>query len=76
MPRLRDLPVQVASCYLVSEMERVLGPWQQEEDELLSRAIEEYGTDDWKAAASLVPSRTNKACRKVVRRCINPLSSV
>jgi hypothetical protein len=40
-------------------MERVLGPWRAEEDELLSRAIEEYGTDDWKAVASLVPGRTN-----------------
>ena len=39
--------------------------WSKEEDLLLINAVERHGQNDWKAVASQVPNRTNKACRKV-----------
>ena len=47
--------------------ERGVGnPWTTYEDNLLIQAVAIHGeNDNWKAVASLVPGRTNKACRKV-----------
>ena len=47
--------------------ERGLGkPWTPVEDSLLKAAVSQFGDhDNWKNVATLVPGRTNKACRKV-----------
>ncbi|KAK7468569.1 hypothetical protein VKT23_003073 [Stygiomarasmius scandens] len=48
-------------------------PWSKEEDELLRQAIATHGTrDNWKAVASVVPGRTNKACRKRWLHSLSP----
>lgn len=40
--------------------------WNAAEDELLIRAVSNFGEhDNWKTVAQAVPGRTNKACRKV-----------
>jgi hypothetical protein len=46
--------------------------WGAAEDELLIRAVSNFGEhDNWKTVAQAVPGRTNKACRKVYLLC-NP----
>ena len=43
-------------------------PWTTDEDKLLVQAVAIHGeNDNWKAVATCVPGRTNKACRKVSR---------
>ncbi|KAG8220063.1 hypothetical protein J3R82DRAFT_1081 [Butyriboletus roseoflavus] len=46
--------------------ERAVGrPWAAREDQLLANAVAVHGqVDNWKAVASSVPGRSNKACRK------------
>lgn len=39
-------------------------PWKHEEDELLKKAIEEFGTKRWHLIAERVPNRTRKQCRE------------
>ncbi|KAI0724224.1 hypothetical protein C8T65DRAFT_637 [Cerioporus squamosus] len=54
--------------------ERGIGkPWTTEEDNLLIQAVAIHGeNDNWKAVASLVPGRTNKACRKRWLHSLSP----
>lgn len=48
--------------------------WTPREDELLTRAVANFGEhDNWKTVAQAVPGRTNKACRKVHFSSFNPL---
>ncbi|KAI0344158.1 hypothetical protein BDW22DRAFT_1344257 [Trametopsis cervina] len=54
--------------------ERIVGKtWTKEEDNLLIQAVQAYGGDiNWKVAASYVPGRTNKACRKRWLHSLSP----
>ncbi|KAI1797566.1 hypothetical protein LXA43DRAFT_981068 [Ganoderma leucocontextum] len=54
--------------------ERGVGnPWTTYEDNLLIQAVAIHGeNDNWKAVASLVPGRTNKACRKRWLHSLSP----
>ncbi|EKM60799.1 uncharacterized protein PHACADRAFT_246943 [Phanerochaete carnosa HHB-10118-sp] len=54
--------------------ERGVGkPWTPEEDSLLKAAVSRYGDrDNWKNVATLVPGRTNKACRKRWLHSLSP----
>ncbi|KAK7028980.1 hypothetical protein VNI00_014690 [Paramarasmius palmivorus] len=48
-------------------------PWTQEEDDLLRKAVATHGAqDNWKAVATEVPGRTNKACRKRWLHSLSP----
>uniref|UniRef100_A0A0W0F5S4 Uncharacterized protein n=1 Tax=Moniliophthora roreri TaxID=221103 RepID=A0A0W0F5S4_MONRR len=48
-------------------------PWSQEEDDLLRKAVGVHGAqDNWKAVASEIPGRTNKACRKRWLHSLSP----
>ena len=38
--------------------------WTKEEDKALMKAVQEYGTDNWKAVAAHVSGRTGKQCRE------------
>ncbi|TFK93537.1 hypothetical protein K466DRAFT_537804 [Polyporus arcularius HHB13444] len=54
--------------------ERGVGkPWTTQEDNLLIQAVAIHGeNDNWKAVATLVPGRTNKACRKRWLHSLSP----
>lgn len=48
-------------------------PWTEEEDTLLTNAVHVHGEhENWKNVASLVPGRTNKACRKRWLHSLSP----
>ncbi|KAL0572570.1 hypothetical protein V5O48_009390 [Marasmius crinis-equi] len=48
-------------------------PWTKAEDELLRAAVGVHGAhDNWKAVASQVPGRNNKACRKRWLHSLSP----
>ncbi|GLB36483.1 putative myb-like DNA-binding domain containing protein [Lyophyllum shimeji] len=48
-------------------------PWTEEEDALLTHAVQIHGEhENWKNVASLVPGRTNKACRKRWLHSLSP----
>ncbi|KAJ6604228.1 hypothetical protein DFH09DRAFT_302241 [Mycena vulgaris] len=47
--------------------------WNAAEDELLIRAVSNFGEqDNWKTVAQAVPGRTNKACRKRWLHSLSP----
>ncbi|KAJ7042682.1 hypothetical protein C8F04DRAFT_1076744 [Mycena alexandri] len=47
--------------------------WTPREDELLTRAVANFGEhDNWKTVAQAVPGRTNKACRKRWLHSLSP----
>ena len=46
--------------------------WTVYEDELLKKAIEEHGTDNWAIISKYVPSRSGKQCRERWTVQINP----
>ncbi|KAH7927401.1 hypothetical protein BV22DRAFT_284883 [Leucogyrophana mollusca] len=54
--------------------ERSIGrAWTASEDEMLSQAVAIHGEiDNWKAVATCVPGRTNKACRKRWLHSLSP----
>lgn len=39
-----------------------LGKWSLEEDELLKKAVEEYGVGKWSLVSTMVPNRTDNQC--------------
>ncbi|ELP91931.1 hypothetical protein EIN_399710 [Entamoeba invadens IP1] len=43
---------------------KIVRPWKDEEDAMLLRAVEEYGTRRWHLVALKIPSRTRKQCRE------------
>ena len=43
---------------------KIVHPWRREEDELLLRAVEEFGTKRWHLIAQCSPNRTRKQCRE------------
>ncbi|KAF8078333.1 hypothetical protein FPV67DRAFT_1663083 [Lyophyllum atratum] len=48
-------------------------PWGEDEDALLTNAVHIHGEhENWKNVASLVPGRTNKACRKRWLHSLSP----
>lgn len=38
------------------------GKWDQEEDEMLKRAVDEHGAKQWRKIAEYVPGRTSIQC--------------
>jgi myb proto-oncogene protein len=40
------------------------GSWTEEEDETLTEAVTEHGTNSWVVVAALFPGRTNLQCRQ------------
>ena len=49
-----------------SEEACVKGPWSQEEDELLLKAVTYYGEKRWSEIACSIPGRKGKVCFSVV----------
>ncbi|XP_031492619.1 transcription factor MYB73-like [Nymphaea colorata] len=43
--------------------ERVRGPWNPEEDAILSRAVARMGTRNWSLISREIPGRSGKSCR-------------
>jgi len=53
------------------KVEPVKGAWSPEEDEVMKKAVEEFGTD-WKAVSSMVKGRTPKQCRDRYKLKLDP----
>lgn len=45
------------------EMDRTKGPWSAEEDEQLSKLVEEQGARNWTVIGNSIPGRSGKSCR-------------
>ncbi|XP_074527019.1 snRNA-activating protein complex subunit 4 [Halichoeres trimaculatus] len=63
-------------CQLIYRWTQVLdpnlkkGPWTKEEDELLLKAVAQYGEKEWWRMRSEVPGRTDGACRDRYLDCL------
>jgi hypothetical protein len=51
---------------------RVKGPWNRDEDELLTRQVQLLGTERWAAIATHIPGRSGRQCRERWRRQLDP----
>eukprot|EP00164_Ancoracysta_twista_P000074 GFYU01000100.1.p1 GENE.GFYU01000100.1~~GFYU01000100.1.p1 ORF type:complete len:468 (-),score=176.08 GFYU01000100.1:204-1607(-) len=52
--------------------ELVKKPWTQEEDELIVKLVEKYGTKRWSLLASFLPGRIGKQCRERWHNHLDP----
>ncbi|ELP91673.1 transcription factor MYB23, putative [Entamoeba invadens IP1] len=54
-----------------SKHKKIVRTWRKEEDEILLKAVEMFGENNWDKVSELVPERTKKQCKE---RYINNLS--
>ncbi|XP_074346180.1 transcription factor MYB73-like [Apium graveolens] len=47
----------------LAQMDRTKGPWSAEEDEHLSKLVEEQGARNWTVIGNSIPGRSGKSCR-------------
>eukprot|EP00743_Colponemidia_sp_Colp-15_P003083 GILK01003332.1.p1 GENE.GILK01003332.1~~GILK01003332.1.p1 ORF type:complete len:581 (-),score=103.52 GILK01003332.1:162-1904(-) len=52
--------------------ELVKGPWTKEEDELVTRLVQQYGPKRWSEIAKHLPGRIGKQCRERWHNHLNP----
>lgn len=45
------------------DMDRIKGPWSQEEDEALTKLVEKHGPRNWSLISKSIPGRSGKSCR-------------
>ena len=50
----------------------VKGHWTKEEDDMLTQAVEKYGSKNWKQIAKCVLGRTNVQCLDRWYKALNP----
>eukprot|EP01127_Copromyxa_protea_P023330 TRINITY_DN8709_c0_g1_i1.p1 TRINITY_DN8709_c0_g1~~TRINITY_DN8709_c0_g1_i1.p1 ORF type:complete len:655 (+),score=155.84 TRINITY_DN8709_c0_g1_i1:32-1996(+) len=50
----------------------VRGTWSPEEDQSLTKAVEQYGAKNWKKIAELVPGRSDVQCLHRWQKVLNP----
>ncbi|KAL1812020.1 hypothetical protein ACET3Z_022085 [Daucus carota] len=44
-------------------MDRTKGPWSAEEDELLTKLVDDHGARNWTVIGNSIPGRSGKSCR-------------
>ena len=50
----------------------VKGPWSANEDEILTKYVEEYGANSWKQCCKLITGRNGKQCRERWANILQP----
>ncbi|KAI3497364.1 hypothetical protein L1887_39920 [Cichorium endivia] len=45
------------------QLDRIKGPWSNEEDELLCKLVDQHGARNWTLISKSVPGRSGKSCR-------------
>lgn len=50
----------------------IKGPWKPDEDELLNKYVQTYGTDTWSSIACHIPGRSGKQCRERWKNHLDP----
>ncbi|KAI7745757.1 hypothetical protein M8C21_027703 [Ambrosia artemisiifolia] len=49
--------------YISSDSDRIKGPWNTEEDELLSKLVAQHSPRNWTLISRSIPGRSGKSCR-------------